>query len=128
MGSLWICLQTPTFWILSGFACRNLLCGFTLELSADTYSLGTQIDLCAEIYFLGSLWICLSTLTFWDSMDLSADTKILEYGYFTCSKYCKCSKILNTSYLPKKLRQTVQTKIRLLLKKQSDQGLPCLLF
>ena len=28
----------------------------------------------------------------------------------------------------KRPRQTVQTQIRLLLKKQSDQGLPCLLF
>ena len=28
----------------------------------------------------------------------------------------------------KRLKQTVQTKIRLLLKNQSDQGLPCLLF
>ena len=28
----------------------------------------------------------------------------------------------------KRLRQTAQTQIRLLLKKQSDQGLPCLLF
>ena len=32
-------------------------------------------------------------------------------------------------YLPaKKPRQTEQTQIGLLLKKQSDQGLPCLLF
>ena len=38
------------------------------------------------------------------------------------------SKISNTSCLPKKPRQTAQTQIRLLLKKQSDQGLPCLLF
>ena len=32
------------------------------------------------------------------------------------------------SCLPKRDRQTAQTQIRLLLKKQSDQGLPCLLF
>ena len=37
----------------------------------------------------------------------------------------KCSQISNTSCL---LRQTGQTQIRQLLKKQSDQGLPCLLF
>ena len=37
----------------------------------------------------------------------------------------KCSKILNTSCLSKKRRQTGQTR---LLKKQSDQGLPHLLF
>ena len=30
--------------------------------------------------------------------------------------------------LPKRSRETEQTQIRLLLKKQSDQGLPCLLF
>ena len=42
--------------------------------------------------------------------------------------YGKCSKISNTSCLPKKrLRQTGQTQIRLLLEKQSDQGLPCFL-
>ena len=42
--------------------------------------------------------------------------------------YCRCSKTSNTSCLPKTPRQTVQSQIRLLLKKQSDQGLPCLLF
>ena len=40
----------------------------------------------------------------------------------------RCSKISNTSGLLERSRQTVQTQIRLLLKKQSDQGLPCLLF
>ena len=42
--------------------------------------------------------------------------------------YGRCSKIFNTSCLPKRPKRTVQTQIRLLLKKQSDQGLPCLLF
>ena len=37
-------------------------------------------------------------------------------------------KISNTSCLLKRPRQTAQTQIRLLLKKQSDQDLPCLLF
>ena len=32
------------------------------------------------------------------------------------------------SWISKMPRQTVQTQLRLLLKKQSDQGLPCLLF
>ena len=43
---------------------------------------------------------------------------------------CKCSKMLNTSYryVPKSHRQTEQTKIRLLMKKHTDQGLPCFLF
>ena len=44
------------------------------------------------------------------------------------SGHGKCSKISNTRCLPKRPRQTVQTQIRLLLQKQSDQGLPCLLF
>ena len=35
--------------------------------------------------------------------------------------------VLNANCLPKRPRQTVQTQIRLLLRKQSDQGLPCLL-
>ena len=46
--------------------------------------------------------------------------------------YSKCSKVSNTSCLVKRSRQTVQTQtsllFQLLLKKQSDQGLPCLLF
>ena len=59
------------------------------------------------------------------------------FGYANChidfhfhievnmARYNKCSNILNTSYLPIRPRQT---KIWLLLKKLSDQGLPCLLF
>ena len=44
-------------------------------------------------------------------------------------QYGKCSKILNSSCLPQKPRLTGQAHIRLLLNiKQSDQGLPCLLF
>ena len=44
------------------------------------------------------------------------------------SRKDNCSKIANTSCLPKRPRQTGQSLIRLLLKKQSDQGLPWLLF
>ena len=43
-------------------------------------------------------------------------------------RYSKYSKILKTSCLPKRPWQTGKTQIRLLLKKQSDQGIPCLLF
>ena len=52
---------------------------------------------------------------------------ISEHGvsHVGCSK---CSKISNTGSLPKRPRQTAQTQIRLFLKKQSDQGLPCLSF
>ena len=52
------------------------------------------------------------------------------YSQIDCLSTCKykvlqnkCSKISNTGCLPKMPRQTVQTQIRLLLKKQSDQGL-----
>ena len=41
--------------------------------------------------------------------------------------YSKCSEILNTNCLLKRPRQKRQTQIRLLLKKQSDQGLLYLL-
>ena len=58
-------------------------------------------------------------------------SKQISSIFFQCMKLSvcgKCSKISNTSCLPKRRRQTGQTQIRLLLKKQSDQGLPCLLF
>ena len=42
--------------------------------------------------------------------------------------YSKYSKISNTSLIHKRYRQTVHTQIRLPLKKQSDQDLPCLPF
>ena len=42
--------------------------------------------------------------------------------------YSKCAKFSNTCCLSKRSRQTTGTQIKLLLKKQSDQGLPCLLF
>ena len=42
--------------------------------------------------------------------------------------YGRCYKISNISCLPKSPRLTGQTQIRLLPKKQSDQGLTCLLF
>ena len=37
--------------------------------------------------------------------------------------YSRCSKILNTSWQVKRSRQTVQTEIRLVLKKKSNLGL-----
>ena len=44
--------------------------------------------------------------------------------YVLSTPESKCSKVLNTSYLPKRPRKTAQTKIRLLLKKQPHQGRP----
>ena len=41
--------------------------------------------------------------------------------------FCRNSKFSNTSCLSKRPLQTAQIQIRLLLKKQSDHGLPCLL-
>ena len=46
----------------------------------------------------------------------------------TQPKYGRCSKILNTSCLPKRPQQTAPTQIRQLLKKQFNQGLPYLPF
>ena len=60
--------------------------------------------------------------TFYTWLD---EVNVMFIQKFECGK---CSKISNASYLPKKSTQTVQTQIRLLLKKQSDQGLPWLLF
>ena len=42
--------------------------------------------------------------------------------------YSKCLKISSVSCLPKRAGQIASTHIRLLMKKQSDQGLTCLLF
>ena len=54
---------------------------------------------------------------------LASNTLNLQLGHG------KCSKILNTGCLPTMPRKTAQTQARLLLlQKQSDQGLPCLLF
>ena len=47
--------------------------------------------------------------------------------YMKIMNYDKCSKILSTSCLLNRPRQMGQTQIRLLLQKQSDQGLPRLL-
>ena len=52
---------------------------------------------------------------------------VSSYGGFWIIGIYRSFKTSNTSCLPKRHRQTVQTQIRLLLKKQSDQGLPCLL-
>ena len=58
-------------------------------------------------------------------VQLFVHSEIFGYKSFF---WCKSSKISNTSFLPKRPRQTAQTQIRLLLKKQSDQGLPHFLF
>ena len=60
----------------------------------------------------------INSLDFWKyKMDIHA---WIEFFFSTV--------LYNTSCLPKRHRQKVQTKIRLLLKKQSDQGLLCFLF
>ena len=65
-------------------------------------------------------WIVQALTSFWSIQPLK-------------HQKCKCIKVnvlqfSNTSCLPKQSTQTGQTKIRLLLKKRSDQGLPCFLF
>ena len=47
---------------------------------------------------------------------------------YTSVVYGKCSEILNTTFIERRHRQTAQTQVILLLKKQSDLVLPCLLF
>ena len=54
--------------------------------------------------------------------------RLLSWNGKFLGDYCKCSKVLNNSCMSERPSQTEQTQIRLLLKKQSDQGLPCLLF
>ena len=55
--------------------------------------------------------------------------RLVPLGSFKSEvSHCKCSKISNTSCLPKRPRQTMQTQIRLFLRKQSDQPRQDLLF
>ena len=62
-------------------------------------------------------------------VDSDAPTCTFESNLLTLSSnIARKAKIWNTSCMLKRPRKTVQTKIRLLLKKQSDQGLPCMLF
>ena len=60
----------------------------------------------------------------WHSSGSSLFAKVPVYIH---KEYSKCSKILNTNCLPKRHGEKAQTKIRLLLEKQSDQDLSCLL-
>ena len=53
---------------------------------------------------------------------------VIQKVLFLVTIDSESSKISNISWLQKMSRQSEQTQIRLLLKKQSDQGLPCLLF
>ena len=97
-------------------------------------ALGTRLEV--EIkWALGPLFlnpkiytVCTQRNCLYQAALLSIETYVStdSYGHDK-QHYSKFSKIKNFSYLPKRPRQTVQTQIRLLLKKQSDQGLPCLL-
>ena len=64
-----------------------------------------------------------SLLLLWQA---SNDERSEKYKIGSSFSFGKCSKISNISCLQKRTRQTVKTEIS--LKKQSDQGLPCLLF
>ena len=55
-------------------------------------------------------------------------TKFIDRYVSYIISYSKSSQILKARFLPKRPSQTAQTLIRLLMRKQSDQGLPCLLF
>ena len=60
--------------------------------------------------------------------NISGALRLLSWDGMFLGDYGRCSKLLNTSCVSGRPRQTMQIQIRLLLKKQSDQGLPCLLF
>ena len=66
--------------------------------------------------FLGGRW----------SFNPIALSHLMDKSEVSCY-YSKCSKISNTNCLPKRPRQKGQSQIRLLPKKQSDQGLSFLL-
>ena len=68
-----------------------------------------------------------SVLIIWSNRVFNYKTKYF-YIELQIISNDKCFKISVTKCLPKRPRQTGQTQIRLLLMKQSDQGLPCLLF
>ena len=69
-----------------------------------------------------------SVLFFYLTMSGAPLLLIKKQNSFVLIIYAKYSKLLSTHCLPKRSRQTVQTQIRLLLRKQSDLGFPCLLF
>ena len=59
---------------------------------------------------------------------VNTDRELIISTLWIYQGFGKYSKIPNTCLIHKRYRQTVHTQIRLPLKKQSDQGLPCLLF
>ena len=61
-------------------------------------------------------------------LDLHCLSRLLWQAPYGKYMYRRCSKNSNTSCLLKRPRQTGQTQIRLLLKKQSDQSLLYLVF
>ena len=65
-------------------------------------------------------------LLIWHGINIDFTSFFLLVNVFkTISYYGICSKISNISCLYSRPRQTVQSQIRLLLKKQSNQGLHC---
>ena len=94
-----------------------------------------------EAVWSGSSLLAILTLSFWQwtpDMCILVCSKISflckhSTTFFTSIRilsfmYSKGSKISNANCLTKRPRQTVQTLNRPLLRKQSNQSLPCLLF
>ena len=81
------------------------------------------------MYYIGGLQQCDNKKINENNIHVQYFVQSEIFGYKEKkSTFGKSSKISHTSCLPKRPRQTAQTQIRLLLKKQSDQGLPHLLF
>ena len=57
-------------------------------------------------------------------IDIASDIEVIDEQWVTVNVL----KFLTLVAGQKRIRQTVQTQIKLLLKRQSDQGLPSLLF
>ena len=92
------------------------------------HSVNKWISLCKCLnctYVLDSMLSCALTVLISSVQDCCF---LAVNDWWITTVYSKCSKSLNPSCLPKRPRQTPQTQIRLLQKKQSDQGLLCLLF
>ena len=121
----------------------NVLSVFSVQFWLESGSICKNSDHSCLFHYINTCWVPLVMFEYLAKQPhvqtVSFETRQMLMQEITCvipiilqddlNKiiYSKCYKILITSCLLKSSRQTVQTQIRLLLKKQSDQGLPCFL-